>query len=76
LGLSSRGGASAGSLLIKEYFLGPAHPLFFTEKERKCLDAGIMGDDLVGILLFDKKFLFGRESIEKFLLCVNNNILN
>jgi hypothetical protein len=68
LGLSSRGGANAGSLLIKEYFLGPAHPLFFTEKERKCLDAGIMGDDLVGILLFDKKLLSDLNSIEKYRL--------
>jgi hypothetical protein len=68
LGLSSRGGASAGSLLIKEYFLGPAHPLFFTEKERKCLDAGIMGDDLFGILLFDKKLLSDLRSIEKYRL--------
>jgi len=68
LGLSSRGGASAGSLLIKEYFLGPAHPFFFTEKERKCLDAGIMGDDLVGILLFDKKLLSDLNCIEKYRL--------
>ena len=68
MGLSSRGGASAGSLLIKEYFLGPGHPLFFTEKERKCLDAGIMGDDLVGILLFDKKLLSDLNSIEKYRL--------
>jgi hypothetical protein len=68
LGLSSRGGASAGSLLIKEYFLSPAHPLFFTEKERKCLDAGIMGDDLFGILLFDKKLLSDLNSIEKYRL--------
>ena len=57
---------AAGSLLIKESFLGPAHPLFFTEKERKYLDAGIMGDDLVGILLFDKKLLSDLKSIEKY----------
>jgi hypothetical protein len=66
--LSSRVGANAGSLLIKENFLGPAHPLFFTEKERKCLDAGIMGNDLVGILLFDKKLLSDLNSIEKYRL--------